>query len=55
MVGDLYIGERTTRPIFVGATVERMDRCAADRTVKRLARRAGMTKRISPRSLRHSS
>jgi integrase/recombinase XerD len=31
-----------------------MDRYAADRTVKRLARRAGLTKRISPRSLRHS-
>ncbi len=32
----------------------RMDRYAADRTVKRLARRAGVTKRISPHSLRHS-
>ena len=32
----------------------RMDRHAADRTVKRLARRAGITKRISPHSLRHS-
>ena len=31
-----------------------MDRYAADRTVKRLARRAGVTKRISPHSLRHS-
>jgi site-specific recombinase XerD len=31
-----------------------MDRYAADRTVKRLARRAGITKRISPHSLRHS-
>ncbi len=30
-----------------------MDRYAADRTVKRLARRAGITKRISPHSLRH--
>jgi len=30
-----------------------MDRSAADRTVKRLARRAGITKRISPHSLRH--
>src|SRR4051812_14836197 len=32
----------------------RMDRYAADRTVKRPARRAGITKRISPHSLRHS-
>jgi integrase/recombinase XerD len=31
-----------------------MDRYAADRTVKRLARRVGITKRISPHSLRHS-
>ena len=51
---DLYIGERTTGPIFVGAKGGRMDRYAADRMVKRLARRAGITKRISPHSLRHS-
>ncbi len=50
----LYIGERTTGPIFLGAKGERMDRYAADRTVKRLAGRAGITKRISPHSLRHS-
>ena len=31
-----------------------MDRYAAYRTVKRLARQAGITKRISPHSLRHS-
>jgi site-specific recombinase XerD len=51
---DLYIGERATGPIFLGAAGARMDRYAADRTVKRLARRAGVTKRISPHSLRHS-
>jgi integrase/recombinase XerD len=51
---DLYIGERATGPIFLGAAGARMDRYAADRTVKRLARRAGITKRISPHSLRHS-
>ncbi len=45
---DLYIGERMTGPIFVGAHGARMDRYAADRTVKRLARRAGIAKRISP-------
>ena len=44
---DLYIGERTTGPIFLGAHGTRMDRHAADRTVKRLARQAGITKRIS--------
>ena len=51
---DLYIGERMSGPIFLGAKGGRMDRYAADRTVKRLARRAGITKRISPHSLRHS-
>ena len=51
---DLYIGERMTGPIFLGAKGGRMDRYAADRTVKRLARRAGITKRISPHCLRHS-
>jgi integrase len=47
---DLYIGERTTGPIFLAANGGRMDRYAADRTVKRLAQRAG----ISPHGLRHS-
>ncbi len=51
---DLYIDQRQTGPIFLGANGARMDRHAADRTVKRLARRAGITKRISPHSLRHS-
>jgi site-specific recombinase XerD len=51
---DLHIGERGSGPIFVTADGHRMDRSAADRTVKRLARRAGITKRISPHSLRHS-
>jgi integrase/recombinase XerD len=51
---DLYIGERSTGPIFVGAKGGRMDRYAADRMVKRLAKNAGVKKRISPHSLRHS-
>ena len=51
---DLYIGKRTAGPIFLAASGGRMDRHAADRTVKRLARKAGITKRISPHSLRHS-
>ncbi len=50
----LYIGERTTGPIFLGSYGERMDRHAADRAVKRIARRAGIAKKISPHSLRHS-
>ncbi len=51
---DLYIGERTSGPIFLGAKGGRMDRYAADRTVKRLAGRAGIAKRISLHCLRHS-
>ena len=51
---QLYIDGRTGGPIFLGEHGHRMDRHAADRTVKRLARRAGINKRISPHSLRHS-
>ena len=51
---DLYVGERTVGPLFVTVDGHRMNRAVADRTVKRLARRAGITKRISPHSLRHS-
>jgi integrase len=51
---DLYLGERERGPIFLGACGGRMDRCVADRTVKRLARQAGISKRISPHSLRRS-
>jgi len=51
---QLYIDGRTGGPIFLGEHGQRMDRHAADRTVKRLARQAGINKRISPHSLRHS-
>ena len=51
---DLYIGERSSGPIFVTGEGRRMDRGAADRVVKRLARRAGIGKEISPHSLRHT-
>jgi integrase len=46
---DLYLGERTGGPIFLGAQGGRMDRCGADRTVKRLARRADQAD-LSPQS-----
>jgi site-specific recombinase XerD len=51
---DLYLGERTVGPILVTSDGRRMDRSAADRIVKRLARRAGIAKQISPHSLRHT-
>jgi integrase len=51
---DLYIGERTMGPIFLGVEGGRMDRYGADRLVKRLVTRAGIDTHISPHSLRHS-
>jgi hypothetical protein len=51
---DLCLGERTSGPIFLGAKGGRINHYAADRTVKRLARRAGVNKSISPHSRRHS-
>jgi integrase/recombinase XerD len=51
---DLAIGERDHGPILVGAHGQRLDRYAATRIVKRLATAAGIDKRISPHSLRHS-
>ena len=52
---DLYIGERTSGPIFLNAEGDRrLNRHAAARVVRRLAKAAGIDKRISPHSLRHS-
>ena len=51
---DLAIGDRVQGPIFLGTSGDRMTRDAAARVVKRLAKRAGITKKISPHSLRHS-
>jgi integrase/recombinase XerD len=50
----LCVGERAHGLIFLGAHGQRLDRHAAARIVRRLARAAGITKRISPHSLRHS-
>ena len=52
---DLYIGEREAGPIFMNHDgSRRLDRHASARIVRRLAKRAGIDKRISPHSLRHS-
>ena len=51
---DLAIGEREHGPILLGASGQRLDRYTATRIVKRLARAAGIDKRITPHSLRHS-
>jgi integrase/recombinase XerD len=48
------VGERCDGPIFVGADRQRIDRHAAGRIVRRIARRAGIAKRVGPHTLRHA-
>jgi site-specific recombinase XerD len=45
---DLAVGERCEGPIFIGANGEGIDRHAAVRIVRRIARRAGIAKRVGP-------
>jgi integrase/recombinase XerD len=51
---DLAIGERLEGPIFVDSAGQRLDRHAAGRIVRRVARQAGITKRVGPHTLRHA-
>ena len=51
---DLAIGERLKGPIFVDDAGERLDRHAAGRIVRRVAREAGISKRVGPHTLRHA-
>jgi site-specific recombinase XerD len=51
---DLAIGERSSGPIFIAPTGGRLDRHGAARIVRRVARRAGITKAIGPHTLRHA-
>jgi integrase/recombinase XerD len=51
---DQAAGERSSGPLLLSNTGRRLDRSAAARIVRRLAKRAGIGKRISPHSLRHS-
>src|SRR5437660_7517657 len=50
---DLAAGERMAGPLLLTRAGNRLNRHAATRIVRRLAKRAGITKRISPHSLRH--
>ena len=50
---DLAIGERIEGPLFLGPSGDKMTRDAAARMVRRVAKAAGITKRIGPHSLRH--
>jgi site-specific recombinase XerD len=51
---DLAVGERCDGPIFCAADGARLDRHAASRVVGRIARWAGITKRVGPHTLRHA-
>ena len=51
---DAAAGDRVSGPLMLTGHGNRMNRHAATRIVRRLASRAGVTKHISPHSLRHS-
>jgi integrase len=51
---DLAIGERTGGPVFLAADGRRLDRHGAGRIVRKIARRAGITKAVTPHTLRHA-
>jgi integrase/recombinase XerD len=52
---DLYVWERNEGPILMNHDkARRLDRHAATRIVKRLAKHGGIAKKTSPHSLRHS-
>src|SRR5207248_8665024 len=51
---DLAIGERLDGPVFLGPDGFRLGRHAAGRIVRRAARRAGISKRVGPHTLRHA-
>jgi integrase len=51
---DLAIGERTDGPVFLTADGRRLDRHGAGRVVRKVARRAGIGKAVTPHTLRHA-
>src|SRR4029077_7356532 len=51
---DLAIGERTDGAMFLAADGRRLDRHGAGRLVRKVARRAGITKAVTPHTLRHA-
>ncbi|HXL93456.1 MAG TPA: tyrosine-type recombinase/integrase [Streptosporangiaceae bacterium] len=51
---DLAVGERGDGPIFLTGSGRRLDRHGAARIVRRVARRAGITKAVGPHTLRHA-
>ena len=51
---DLATGERCDGPIFLAADAQRPDRHGAGRMVRKVARRAGIAKTVTPHTLRHA-
>jgi len=51
---DLAIGERPNGPVFLAADGRRLDRHGAGRVVRKVARRAGIGKAVTPHTLRHA-
>jgi integrase/recombinase XerD len=51
---DLAVGERAGGPLFLAADGRRLDRHGAGRIVRKTARRAGITKAVTPHTLRHA-
>ncbi len=51
---DLATGERCDGPIFLAADGRRLDRHGAGRNVRKVARRAGISKPVGPHTLRHA-
>jgi integrase/recombinase XerD len=51
---DLATGERCDGPLFLTGDGRRLDRHGAGRIVRKVARRAGITKPVGPHTLRHA-
>jgi integrase/recombinase XerD len=51
---DLAIGERTDGPVFLAGDGRRLDRHGAGRIVRKIARRTGIGKAVTPHTLRHA-
>ena len=51
---NLAIAERTDGPVFLAADGWRVDRHGAGRIVRKVARRAGIGKAVTPHTLRHA-
>ena len=51
---DLATRERTDGPVFRAADGRRLDRHSAGRVVRKVARRTGIGKAVTPHTLRHT-